>query len=609
MLEPTNRSLFTDALRPPSGHTLDLAVGTTYTLSLRMLLLPPLAMAAHDREAELPTDDGGPGADTLALLESVRRYADRTSVYCHAGGIGSPGSYPRLLTFAEDCLVQVLPRAPGRIFHPKVWALRFRQGDSVFHRLVVGSRNLSEDTSWDTLLVLDEGEPGRGVEGRPAAEFIRHLPDISHGAVAAGRAEQADDLASSLATTWFTLPEPFTGGTLWPLGVGTDTGWPMPVHPERALVISPFLDAATTARVDARSRPTFVSRPESYAVVGGRAFERADVRVLSPHAEAEMADRQEVQQTRPSEVRTGLHAKILVWDEGINGHLFTGSANATAAAFTGNVEFGVLLTGARGTCGVEAMLPPGEPSRDRIAFGHILEEHTITEPNPQPDSAFQAEMEIERFHAQLLQAGPQLTIEPDGDRFTVTLDFDHDVPASPGATQIRLISRPRTERTPAGPARWPGVRLLDLTPYLEVVTRVPVDQHVDPFEVACVIKTNLVGDPDERSTEVLRSYLGSEDSIVRYLRFLLDEDDSGMGWDELEPAGGAGQRRAQRQRFEDLAILEPLLRAAVQGSESLVRVHALLRDLGVDRDDNGAVPMEFLDLWDSIWTATRSGAR
>src|SRR5688572_23131204 len=103
MLDPTTRHLFTDALRPPSGFTVDIAVGTTYTLNLHTLLLPPLAMAAHDRasvEADEEGDDHDQRTDTLALLEAVRRFADRTTVFCHAGGIHPPGRYRSMLTFA-----------------------------------------------------------------------------------------------------------------------------------------------------------------------------------------------------------------------------------------------------------------------------------------------------------------------------------------------------------------------------------------------------------------------------------------------------------------------------------------------------------------------------
>ncbi|QFG69245.1 phospholipase D family protein [Ornithinimicrobium pratense] len=617
MLEPSTRTLFVDAFRPPTGHVVDLAVGTTYTLSLRMLLLPPLAMAAHDRESEL--SDSGDGtdpteetehspADTLALLEAVRRYADRTTVYCHASGIASPGRYPRLLAFSEDSVVQVLPRTPGHIFHPKMWALRFRQDDDLIHRLVVCSRNLTEDSSWDTLLVLDEGEPDQGISGAPAAEFVRALPSLTVGPVAPGRPEQAETLAATLEDVWFDLPAPFTGGELLPLGLRAGTAsWPMPEHPTRAVVVSPFLDIDTVSRVKARRTPVLVSRPESYDLVGAEAVAHTSTKVLSPHAETQVADPRTDSPTRAGEVRDGLHAKLLVWDEGRTGHLLTGSANATHAAFHGNVEFGVLLTGPRRSCGVEALLPDEAPSRDRVTFDQVLQDHNVVEPEPQEDTTRQTERQIELHHEGLLQAGPRLSCEQDESGYAVTLQFEDTLPRDPGTTSVRLVSRPRTELRPPDRARWEGVPLLQLTPYLEVVTTVPISD-TERMEVASVLKAELVDAPEERAAEVLRSYLGSEESLVRYLRFLLDEADAGSVWDDLELGDAQGDGAgARRPTFEDLAILEPLLRAAADGSEALDRVQALLRDLGVRPDQPGVVPQEFLQLWQAVWDATREG--
>lgn len=620
MLEPSSRALFVDAFRSPTGHVVDLAVGTTYTLSLRMLLLPPLAMAAHDRESELlvdaeegsaPTDDAEHSpADTLALLEAVRRYADRTTVYCHASGIASPGRYPRLLTFAEDSVVQVLPRTPGHIFHPKVWALRFRRGDELFHRLVVCSRNLTEDSSWDTLLVLDEGEPDQGISGAPAADFVRTLPSLTVGPVAPGRPEQAETLAASLEDVWFELPPPFTGGELRPLGLqGARSGWPVPERPTRAVVVSPFLDVDTVTRIEARHTPVLVSRPETYDMLGADAVAHTSTKVLSPHAETQVSEQRTDHPTRAGEVRDGLHAKLLVWDEGRTGHVLTGSANATHAAFHGNVEFGVLLTGPRRSCGVEALLPDEPASRDRVTFAQVLQDHTVAEPEPQEDTARLMEREIELHHEALLLAGPRLSCAHDQEGYAVTLGFARALPPDPGTTRVRLVSRARTELRPPDLARWRGVSLLQLTPYLEVVTTVPASD-TETVEVTSVLKAELVGAPDDRAAEVLRSYLGSEESLVRYLRFLLDEADTGSLWDDLALGDGEGDGAvARRPTFEDLAILEPLLRAAADGSEALDRVQALLRDLGAGPDQPGVVPEEFLQLWQGVWDAAQEVRR
>src|SRR5687768_1734163 len=78
MLDPEGRHLLLDALRPPPGHELDLAVGTTYTLDLYALLSAPVAFAMFDREAE----DGTPRLDPIAALQALRRYAGRITMFC-----------------------------------------------------------------------------------------------------------------------------------------------------------------------------------------------------------------------------------------------------------------------------------------------------------------------------------------------------------------------------------------------------------------------------------------------------------------------------------------------------------------------------------------------
>jgi len=55
---------------------------------------------------------------------------------------------------------------------------------------------------------------------------------------------------------------------------------------------------------------------------------------------------------------SGLHAKVYVADQDGDGHVWTGSANATNAAFGTNVEILVELVGKQEECGVEAVLDP-----------------------------------------------------------------------------------------------------------------------------------------------------------------------------------------------------------------------------------------------------------
>ena len=155
-LTPETRVLLTDALRPPAGYRVETAVGTTYSLNLTALLLAPLSFALFDQGN---ADEIG-AVDPIRLLEAVRRYADHTTVFCQAAGIDVPAAYRSILTFVEDSVLEVMPFHKGAIFHPKVWAIRFTdQGGNRIHRVIILSRNMTLDRSWDTALVL-VGCPG-----------------------------------------------------------------------------------------------------------------------------------------------------------------------------------------------------------------------------------------------------------------------------------------------------------------------------------------------------------------------------------------------------------------------------------------------------------------
>ena len=190
-LTPETRVLLTDALRPPAGYRVEAAVGTTYSLNLTALLLAPLSFALFDQGN---ADEIG-AVDPIRLLEAVRRYADHTTVFCQAGGIHVPAAYRSILTFVEDSVHEVMSFHKEAIFHPKVWAIRFTdQGENRIHRVIILSRNMTLDRSWDTALVLDEEQDG-AIDAAPAADFVRRLPTLALPGLSAGRAAEIEELA------------------------------------------------------------------------------------------------------------------------------------------------------------------------------------------------------------------------------------------------------------------------------------------------------------------------------------------------------------------------------------------------------------------------------
>ena len=122
-----------------------------------------------------------------------------------------------------------------------------------------------------------------------------------------------------------------------------------------------------------------------------------------------MTGRTPTHQHGRGEVKSGLHAKVLAWDIGGTGTLLTGSANATSAAFGGNVEFGVLLSGPAASCGAAAILKDDDKE---TGFARLLQPYDASE-DPVPDLEYALEREIEAFHAALAACGPEFHVTGD----------------------------------------------------------------------------------------------------------------------------------------------------------------------------------------------------
>ena len=121
VLEPDDRRLLLESLRPPNGYELDHALGTTFTLDLMALLTAPMAFTLFDSEGE----DGGPPTDPVTLLRAVREYGDRVTIFCQGGQIAVPPHDQLLFANLEGSIYQV--NLTGRLFHPKGLAPEVRR--------------------------------------------------------------------------------------------------------------------------------------------------------------------------------------------------------------------------------------------------------------------------------------------------------------------------------------------------------------------------------------------------------------------------------------------------------------------------------------------------
>ena len=599
-LTPEARVLLTDALRPPAGMGIDVAVGTTYSLDLTALLLAPLSFALEDRLAGSDLDQ----ADPVRLLEAVRRYADRTTVFCQAGGIHVPPNYRSILLFVEDSVREVVAPHAGSIFHPKVWVLRFadESGTHLLHRIVVLSRNLTFDRSWDTALVLDEVADGT-IDAAPMADFVEALPALGLRELAADRVAQISSLASTLRETSLAAPTPFTAGELLPIGIGSGTVWPFPVQAQRLLAISPFLTrGGVGALASLTSRRTLVSRQESLDLIGADALAGWDTNVLQRLAEVEAGE--DVGEAEPAGfefggAREGLHAKTFVVDLGDGeSEVVTGSANLTSARWGGNVEFDVLLRGPTHSCGVNQVLSGTHEAPGLI---RMLEPASAARPDGIDDAQIATTYEIEEFHRAVAEARLSAhVVTIDDDRVEMTLSA-METQGAPGASVAWPISigRDGHARPLDSKASW-TIATENVTPFIALETTAGTGEA--RVTRRCVIKAALTGDVADRRRNAVASVLKSQRDVLRYLIFLLGDPAYDALLAELSGADSVAWGGGARGSNDDVALFEPLVRAVGRDDAALARIAGAMAEL---RQASGAVdlmPEGFDELWDVVWS-------
>lgn len=613
MLEADDLRTLLDALRPPAGYQLGRAVGTTFSLDLYALVTAPLAFALFD------TDDSQEEPTSVAgLLEALRRYSDRIDIFCQAGQIALPATYRPILAYLEGAVHEVAPRDRRRVFHPKVWALRYTSEEaSPLFRLLVLSRNLTFDRSRDTLLVLNgehSRDPGVRERNAPLVRFLRALPRLTVGGVAGERRVQVDELARDFATIRFALPPGLDVLRFWPLGLGGSKQTPfahLVSESSRTLIVSPFLTSGLLGRLG--SGGILVSRAESLDTIPTSQLEPfAECHILSESAMGiDPADDDEtpvpaenVAEAAGTTLR-GLHAKLFVFETGRDAHVFTGSANATNAAFAGNVEFLVEIVGKQSRCGVEAILD----GRGGTGFGTLLEPYdpkASREKDPETDLALRLD-ELRRLIAcQPFAASVEPLPNAEGYRVSLRSSGEDVLPPS-SAARCWPITLDRSVALPLSRV-WDQGAVFELstegiTAFYAVELRVSEGRTAE--RVDFVVRAELEGAPNDRLDRLLVQLLRTRGDVLRYMLFLLAGDD-----DSIATLRGLTSDRRSDLDLEDghtlaldVPLVEWMVRALARTPDRITHLSRLVESLRATVEGRELLPPDFDAIWDVIWAA------
>jgi hypothetical protein len=610
MLAPDDRQLLVEALTPPDGYRFDQGVGTTFSLDLVALLRVPLAFTVFDWQQE----NGRPTADPQALLAALRQYADRLTIFCQAGQIAIPQHDHRLLSQLEDAVVEARSPTDGGVFHPKVWALRYVAPDEpTLYRLLVLSRNLTFDRSWDTALVLD-GEltnSGRPIaSSRPVSEFVAALEGCAISPLSEAAAVRVRTIAQDLARVRWDLPPDFESVVFHPIGHDGRPAWPFTGDIRRLLVISPFLSASALDRLaNVGNDHQLISRLDTLARLSTdelASFEPIQVfdDALQPDDDAHTVNAAsdgaaDEAALDPGTELTGLHAKAYVADAGWKARVWVGSANATHAAFNRNVEFLAELEGPKSRCGIDAVL--GDAHSDR-SLGSLLRRY---EP---PDEQVEVDVVLERLENELQNLRRDIACADlvadvgaeESGHYALTLT----VPTlSTRPTDAEVLVRPITltqAQKITGTSTWHALPTELLTAFFAFEITIRAEGRV--ASTGFVTRADLRGAPADRRESLLRALLRDKSQVLRFLLLLLADSarsaDSALNalavFREGARAETAGQWQAQ------VPLLETMLKALDRDPDTLQQVEGLIADLSSTADGAELLPDGLLEIWQPI---------
>ena len=576
LLSPDDRSALISALRPPPGMVLGQAVATTFTLDLETAMSIPIAFA-RGRSQDLN--------DPISVMEALRDCRDRIDIFCQAGAIRPPTTQSTLFAFLEPMITQVWQQS--RLFHPKIWLLRYDGPLGSRMRLLVLTRNLTADRAWDLAVSLDGEVDPKQRRDRSLPELVRWALSHTKGpALDPRRAERLQGLLDDAARTVWEKPADAWEVTLHALGVGLPNT--LKLVGTRALVVSPFVQADGLDLIEARTR-VVVSRPEELDRLDAATLDRVDARVLNEAAW--LSEGGEDNQL------TGLHAKAYVIEYDRRAWNILGSPNATRPGLVGdrraNVEFAVTLEGSKWDLGIDRWLSDN-------SLGHLLVEYDRQAPSA-PDETSEA---LESTLRSLAGVSFSARAAADGDAWS-ELVWPEEPLRYPPTQQVGvelLTTRGRRHALANGSSDavvFASLTIPEVTPFL-ILTVVQDGQSAS----AC-LRATLLDDVPDRLDHVLMGQVDTAEKFLRWLLLLLAED-PGAGFlvplDE-ERSGGSWLVQAQQR-----GLFEAMVTSLADHPEQLHLIERFVCKVLSSPHNRQVLPEGFVELWQVVRTALAQGA-
>jgi len=601
-----NRLDYGELLSPPSGYQLDQAVATTYSADLATLLSIPVALVYAQ------TLEGDLSGARFQLLEAIKQFSNRVKVYHQAGQLHVPTKLNWLYAHLEDALEPVIPADAFTAFHPKVWIIRYtpveESQEHLNHfRVIVLSRNLTFDRSWDIAACLDGKPSGSPKEDNaPLVDFVHWLNDCNDNSPI----PNVERFVSELECVNFESPQPFLKHLFHPIGIGGKSANPVAQQKAKnTLVMSPFLHAEAISQLRANTRNQFHLFSEQ------REFERMPVDSLKAcrcyhlHESIIDGEHHELSDDGHDDIqKQHLHAKLFLFEQEEDTRWFLGSANATQAAVKKNVEFLLELRGTSGSLRIRRRLNEllGDKKNEGVFIPFSPEQREANQ-----EETLQQQSAHRRFEYALLKANTSSRVLPAENKKNFDLHIDLDLKKLPISENFKVTVQPFNTKSSLGAIRLtPGKRNRIVFKNLAEVElsrfiHFKITGKGSELQHQFLLKIDIQDLPEDRLENILKKIIDSQDKFFEYLRFLLAED---ITKEDLLSVGEDTKHIIHNDESAgdwhvNLPIYEQLLVVASRSPRKLKDIDDAIQKLTPsDENSSQVIPESFLSFWGAFRT-------
>jgi hypothetical protein len=413
----------------------------------------------------------------------------------------------------------------------------------------------------------------------------------------------------------FEDPPGFRDVAFVPMGIGIPESTPLQMNFERFCIVSPFLQPSTLEQLTRTGAGhVLVSRLEALQELKPKDLAGfAHLYALSEAAVIEPDDKPEATPDENLTLRdedrdqlSGLHAKLFIGEVGQTAYVWTGSANATTAAFDGNVEFMVRMQGDRASQGIDTFL--GNAS-GQDGMASLLDPFTPADPMPvdRVQKTLEKLLDLARRAVVDAKFQGEVTREQNRNQETYTVALEATASTSCPST-VEVCCWPITlPAIGARPLAQPNASLSTvqfselsfegLTTFFAVQITARQDDRTAKHTL--VLNIPLSGLPNGREDRLLQSILKDRSQLMRLLWLLLADTDHDI--DLRGGIGGAFQNGMWKTFGADAPLFEAMVRALDRNPERLDAVERLVASLQKSPESRNLLPEQFDEIWQPIW--------